>query len=45
MANTLFIKCMQLTALGHVKSAGRGAYEHAAKKTFFTKGDQYHCVY
>ena len=37
MAHTLFIKCIQLTALGHMKSAGRGAYVHAAKKTFFNK--------
>ena len=35
MAYTLFIKCIRLTTLGHVKSAGRGAYAHAAKKTFF----------
>ena len=35
----LFIKCMLLAALSHVKSAGRGAYAHAAKNTFFlTKG-------
>ena len=46
MTHTLFIKCMQLAALGHVKSAGRGAYAHAAKKTFFYKGcDQCYCVY
>ena len=35
MAHTLFIKCMHLTALGHVKSAGRGAYAHAANGFFF----------
>ena len=33
--HTLFIKCVQVAALGHVKSPGRGAYAHAAKKTFF----------
>ena len=37
MAYTLFIKCIQLATLGHVKSAGRGAYAHAAKRTFFYK--------
>ena len=37
MAHTLFIKCIQLTALGHVKSAGRGAYAHAAKDFFCTE--------
>ena len=37
LAHTLFIKCIHLAALGHVKSAGRGAYVHAAKN-FFYKG-------
>ena len=45
MTHSLFIKCMQLAALSHVKSTGRGAYVHAAKKTFFYKGcDQCYCV-
>ena len=50
MAHTLFIKCMQLAALGYVKSTGRGAYAHAAKKDliffyFFYKGcDQCYCT-
>ena len=38
MAHTLLIRCIPLPALGHVKSVGRGAYAHVAKKTFFTKG-------
>ena len=46
MAHTLFIRCIQLTALGHVKNAGRGAYAHAAKDFFFlNKRYQCHCVY
>ena len=35
--HTLFIKYVQLTILGHVKGAGRGAYAHTAKKTYFYK--------
>ena len=37
MAHAIFIKCIQLTALGHVKSAGRGVYAHTAKKTFYKR--------
>ena len=33
--HALFIKCVQVAALGHVKSPGRGAYAHAAKNIFF----------
>ena len=35
VAHALFIKCIHLAAVSHVKSAGRGAYAHAAKKDFF----------
>ena len=39
IARTLFIKCIHvhMAALGYVKSAERGAYAHAAKKTTFFK--------
>ena len=37
VAHALFIKCIHLAALGHMKSVGRGAYAHAAKKDFFTR--------
>ena len=30
MDHTLFIKCIQLATLGHIKSAGKGAYAHAS---------------
>ena len=37
MAYTLFIKCIQLAALGHVKSTERGEYAHVAKTSFLYK--------
>ena len=36
VSHTLFIKCMQLAARGHVKRAGRGVHAHTA--TTFNKG-------
>ena len=35
MPHTLFIKCIQLAALGHTKSMERGAYAHTANSSFF----------
>ena len=37
VAHALFIKCIHLAAVSHVKSTGRGAYAHAAKYFFFTR--------